>query len=629
MYKENLFELIRNEEVIIWAGAGLSLYAGYPSGQRLGEILVENLSQQERRNINENLPLPDLAEEFFRLKGNNRNALIKILKQTFLDKEPTSTICHQNLANIPHFKTIITTNYDSLIENAFKQKGQIAFSRKHIPYLQNGKTHIFKAHGDLNEPDSIIITKSDYNNFFKTNSDNDVYWTVIRERLTTNNVLFLGYNIEDPNVSVIFDKITDALGQNRKECFLVAPNLPQHKINDLIKKGIHYLNTTAEDLISDLLQNLKDNIIDDIEKGKTSADTFRHFLSNIDLLPELKAEKDSFKVRSIRGTGENVGGTMTIKLKNDSNFIREFTAFATGEKFGTFEIPEDKLLDVDFSYGGLKFPHSEGATKLEFKSYPRVDTTIDIRFDNNFEMNDVPVKLYGSTSRLEIHVELSSARITVNLNLNVLPNVKVKFNYQHKKTCKNVKSEIELYTLLKNLGEGNMFTVYTKSGEKYTKSFENMKPLIGEANFLLDYFNKLKTIEQYFNVHFSDVEFDSIDDSTVDKIELMMSVIKGEKIKYIWNDELLMTLIENYPDEIVKQFEQVDEINTPVVTNYNVEEIIELHGQDINVGFKKIEFPNPFIVNLQSIIDRKENVVRIKSKSKEMIVSYSKTKIEE
>ena len=228
MYKENLFELIRKEEVIIWAGAGMSLYAGYPSGTRLAEILVENLTSKEKEGIDINIPLPELAEEFYRLKGNNRNSLLQILNDTFL-KKAESTDTHDRIAIIPHFKTIITTNYDSLFEDSYSQRAQKIFKTTQIPYINNKKAQIFKVHGDLSEPDSVILTKSDYNNFFKTNEDKGTYWSVIRERLATNSVLFLGYNLEDPNISVIFDRITDSLGENRKEVFLVAPKLLQHK----------------------------------------------------------------------------------------------------------------------------------------------------------------------------------------------------------------------------------------------------------------------------------------------------------------------------------------------------------------------------------------------------------------
>ena len=48
MYKESLFQAISKGEVVLWAGAGLSLYAGLPSGVQLREILYEGLTPLEK-----------------------------------------------------------------------------------------------------------------------------------------------------------------------------------------------------------------------------------------------------------------------------------------------------------------------------------------------------------------------------------------------------------------------------------------------------------------------------------------------------------------------------------------------------------------------------------------------------
>lgn len=624
MYKDNLFELIRKEEVVIWAGSGLSQYAGFPSGQTLGSILVKNLSKAEQQNINVNLPLPDLAEEFFRLKGNNRNTLIRILIDTFINKQPESTEYHERLSIIPHFKTIITTNYDTLIEDAFKQNGQVVISSKQIAYLEKQKTQIFKVHGDLSEPDSIIITKSDYNKFFKDNSENDVYWNVIKERLTTKNVLFLGYNIEDPNVSVIFDRITDALGSNRKECFLVAPNLPQHKVNDLIKRGIHYLNCTAAEIILDLIQNIKEHIIGDLESGETTADTFRKFLSNIDILPDIKAESRNYKVQALHGTSENVEGKINFSIKSDPEFISELEAYMTGKKFGNFEIAEDKILNADFRYGGLKFPDLEGISKLEFKSIPKISTTIDVRFHDGTEFIDIPVKLYGSHSVIEIHIELKNANLIVNMDITKLPETTYNFNYEHDEICKNVKDEIELFTFLSKLGGEEQFTVYAKSGESFSKTFPKMIPLIKESQYYLEYFNVLKLIEHHYRIRFSNINIHTITESTFNKVGIIKSSILGESIEYNWDDELPMDLIE-FTDETLDQLKIINEVNEPVEAHYKVEEIIELHGHSINIGFKKVQVLESFVANLKSIIEEKEKTAIIKSKSKKIRISYSQT----
>ncbi len=626
MYKESLFKLIRKEEVVIWAGAGLSINAGFPSGNELKEILLNDLTKPEQENINKSLQLPALAEEYFRLKNNNRNSLIRILNQTFLNKKPKSTGCHENLAIIPHFKTIITTNYDTLIEDALSQNGQVAYSAKQIPYLENGKTHIFKVHGDLKEPDSIIITDSDYQNFFKLDSENGVYWTVIKERLSTNCILFLGYNLDDPNISVIFDKITDELGANRKECFLVAPNLAKHKINNLSRKGIHYIDSTAEDLIKELIINLKENIIEDIEQGKTSADTFRNFLSNIDLLPDLKADRERYKVQSLRGTKETIEGKMNLTFKNDPEFNMAFSDFVTGKKVGNFEIPEERLIDADFRYGGVKFPNLKSISRIEFKSIPRHTTTIDIRFDDHFELTNIPTKIYGSHGNGEVQLKLHSSDLKANFSLIEYHKTDFNFTYKHSEICKNVKEEIELFLFLKKLSKGTPFCVYEKSVRKLKAALTRSDSMLSESEYFLTYFKSLQRIEKHFNIRFANISISSINKSTKNIVSNIIAAIDGQSVEYKYDQELTIELIENYPEETIKQLSAINEEKQPIAAFEPIEEILELHGHKINLGYKKTEFPEPMVINLKEIVDRKSNIVRIKSQSKKMIVSYKKEK---
>lgn len=119
MGKERVFELIRKEDVVLFVGAGMSMYAGYPSGAMLSKIFYDNLSKDLKSDIEFTEDLPKLTNDIYYLKGGNKNYLLQILKREF-QKEPISTEIHQLLAKIPHFKTIITTNYDTLIESTNK-----------------------------------------------------------------------------------------------------------------------------------------------------------------------------------------------------------------------------------------------------------------------------------------------------------------------------------------------------------------------------------------------------------------------------------------------------------------------------------------------------------------------------
>ena len=80
MSKKRVFELIRKEEVVLFAGAGMSIYAGYPSGAKLATILHDNLPEDLKEDIKLTYDLPKLCEEIFLIKG-NKSYLIDTLKK--------------------------------------------------------------------------------------------------------------------------------------------------------------------------------------------------------------------------------------------------------------------------------------------------------------------------------------------------------------------------------------------------------------------------------------------------------------------------------------------------------------------------------------------------------------------
>jgi len=73
-----------------------------------------------------------------------------------------------------------------------------------------GKTRrgceIIKFHGDLNHPDQIVLTESDYENRLRLLTAMDHR---LRADLLGRVVLFIGYSFRDPNVSYLFRLFTD------------------------------------------------------------------------------------------------------------------------------------------------------------------------------------------------------------------------------------------------------------------------------------------------------------------------------------------------------------------------------------------------------------------------------------
>ncbi|AZE00995.1 SIR2 family protein [Pseudomonas chlororaphis] len=114
----------------------------------------------------------------------------------------------------PH--ALITTNYDQLLESIFpdfeRVVGQQVLSK---PYLSIGE--IFKIHGCISDPLSLVLTEEDYLDF---DADKKYLSAKLLTYFAEHPLLFVGYSAEDPNIkSILYDvtrmfKATQALTPN-------------------------------------------------------------------------------------------------------------------------------------------------------------------------------------------------------------------------------------------------------------------------------------------------------------------------------------------------------------------------------------------------------------------------------
>src|SRR5690606_11711712 len=313
-----LFKLIRDEQVCLWVGAGFSLYAGYPSANGLKEKILQELGAI---HLNSGKELIDIAEAFVTKRG--RKELQGLIVKIF-SIEPKDTTYHNILAKIPHFNSIITTNYDKLIENAIgKGKCVIIRSNQEIARTSEKKVHVFKIHGDITRPKKLVLTKSDYSELY--NKDNkSPFWAAITKEIASKHMLFLGYGYEDPNIWAQFSYIEKKLGESRRQKFLVAPGLDPLKVEALNQKGIHYIDMSGEEFVLALEKHIKEHVIFDLEGQLIRTDTGLGFLKNYGLVGDLTPGRRGFKLKNIRGEKESVGlefkvNTIDVALRNALN----------------------------------------------------------------------------------------------------------------------------------------------------------------------------------------------------------------------------------------------------------------------------------------------------------------------
>lgn len=99
-----------------------------------------------------------------------------------------------------NISSIITTNYDKLIEEIFEFAPLIG----NDILLSNPYGSAYKIHGCVSDPQKLIITAEDYTRFFES-------YELIRAQLLSifihNPIIFLGYNIGDENIKALLKTI--------------------------------------------------------------------------------------------------------------------------------------------------------------------------------------------------------------------------------------------------------------------------------------------------------------------------------------------------------------------------------------------------------------------------------------
>ncbi len=627
---EKIFEKVRKEEAVFWIGSGFSKYAGYPTGAEFAKLLYEKLNKTEQSLISFTDNLPQLSEEFVRIKNGSKNELNSIIKQTF-QKKPSTIKWHEVVSKIPHIKTIITTNYDNLFENAYGNEAIKIVRNQDVAYL-NGKTEIFKIHGDLGILESIIITASDYGNFFYEKTDSNLLWNVVTERITNKSIVFIGYSLEDSNVFNVIKKVKETLKENRKEVFLVAPNLPQHKANSLIQNEIQYVNLKGEVFIEKLYKNIKENITSDFDKGFVSPDTLRKFFFKNELKVELEAMEERFRLKSVKGIDGTFEGLLSISLKKDTPVFKKFTSFINGTQFGEIEIDGKSLNNLGFSAKEINLlTGDKNDFKLILTSKPSFSGKIDIEFENGFEITDVRCTLFTSKELTEIIIVYKNVELKVAIDNKINKDStteinEVRLNFKQKDKFRKTSDGLIIFNFLKHLISGEKFYVHIQDGPNnrvLNFQFNKQITFADEIDMKVEYFDLLKKIESAYGIFFYDIE--ELTEDYFNSMNLAVDALNNNKHDVEWDKELVFDL--DNPNSSLELLLKMEENGTSFMAENTQKEEVEIYGQTISIGYKKIEFLEPFIVNKDELFQKKEKKAIVKSKIEKVRISYSQNSI--
>ena len=202
-----LAEELAKGKLVVFVGAGVSKNSGLPDWKELIKDYAEYRGIKEFTS-KEYLTIP---EEVFERYGSLK--YYEIAEKRFLGKYVPNSV-HRILKKMD-LTYIITTNYDTLIEDQIKNL-QIVSKDEDLPYT-NSNRMLIKMHGDFKNK-NIVLKKSDYDNYEK---NFQLISTLIKGLFTTNTILFIGYSYNDTNVQQIMNWIKEILKEETRKAFLV------------------------------------------------------------------------------------------------------------------------------------------------------------------------------------------------------------------------------------------------------------------------------------------------------------------------------------------------------------------------------------------------------------------------
>lgn len=622
MSKQRIFELIRKEEAALFVGAGMSLYAGYPSGAKLAEILFNNLTSDLQEQLDFTTNLPKLAEDIYYLKGGNKNYLIENLKNEF-QKEPISTEIHQLLAKIPQIKTIITTNYDTLFETTNKNIEVIRKSADCATANQK-KQCLFKIHGDLSDTSNIILTNSDYNNYFIKDSERSIFWNTIKTKLVENHIIFIGYALEDSNVLITIGKILDELGDHRKEMFFVAPSIQPAKLKFLQQKGIEFIQAKAEDLFKEIDEDLKLNYLPGLNKGIGTADTAFNFAKVNNINIGLSKDKDFYivdKISSLDGIEKN---EVKFKIEGEEKSTKKIINSLRGKDFDDVHLSGEIIKEYNHFFNGIRIKNQENIKSLHIKKVPNIFGLFNFVFEDGFEIENYYLEIFisnPSQNQVKMKIKANDFDVLISIDLSKIDKSS-KFHVEivPSNTIKSIRSGINFYSILSRITSNNKFKMF-----KENKLFFNYNEKIifdddpFDATFLLDYFNTLRKIEKYFEVQFTNI---SLDDANEKKLKYISAYIDKIVLQEKFNG---MTFKNKNKKEFNFLIEEGHKDKVLVMSDKQIS-IYNLHGIDFKIGYLHKYIQDAYIENLEDLKNNRTKEFSMKSKSNTVYFQFTDNK---
>jgi hypothetical protein len=244
----DLTESLQRNTLALFIGADLpGQVTGLPSRSDLARELAR------RQGLDESLPLAEVAQRAS--QAGNRWAFTDFVRQALDTSGSSPRPFHKRVVALVkehQIETVITTAYDNSLELAF-QEATVGINRvvrgSDVSFINPDRPTLIKLYGDMGQPDSMVVTDRDHSDLLRDREKEPILEEV-RRAFRRNTMLFLGYDLADPDFRFLFDGIAES--RFARTAYAIWPGLTEADVRMWRDRGIVILADDPLDLLDQL-----------------------------------------------------------------------------------------------------------------------------------------------------------------------------------------------------------------------------------------------------------------------------------------------------------------------------------------------------------------------------------------